>query len=322
MTEPTIAYTFFALLLASSACLLIGILIGWFAQSYQNRAQLVDNEARLREKQQEIAELRIQGMQEDQNDSGESIRKLSGVNDQKTALIKKLMEKQLKQQQELQQQSKRTQAALQQVKKQRTATQIWRTKADRLTEASEANNSEENKLVATRHVEAEAARALTAGDTKAVTGKTGSAQWQAVVNTKDKKTTELSPANAEKAETIENISTDKANTDTTPAKAIEVTTKVTPLKAEPVPAKLKKSRTPKRNKVKDDLTRIKGIGPTIELALNEVGIMNFDQLAKLTPKRVNKLDKQLGRYGRIARLNWVDAAKKLVADNKKELAAA
>jgi len=284
MTEPTIAYTLFALLLASSACLLIGTVIGWYAQSYQNRGLLEENETKLRDNQLEMAALRIQ------ENGGETIHKLSTINDQKTALIRKLMEKQLQLQKDRQQQAKKLQSLLQQIKKQRTAMQIWRDKASKV---SEDNKSKENKQLATKHVEAEAAQALKASDSIATTEKTG----------------------VPKKATVEKTKT------ATPSKPVAAIASISAPKPAPTPKGNKKS-VAKGGKVKDDLTRIKGIGPTIEVALNEVGITNVKQLAELTPIRVNELDKELGRYGRISRMNWVGLAKKVVAKQEKVAAAA
>lgn len=322
MTEPTIAYTLFALLLASSACLLIGTVVGWCAQSYKNRGILEDNEAKLRSNQQEMAEMRIHEIQaakaraaqsKVQENGGETIHRLSGINDQKTALIKKLMEKQLVLQKQRQHQAKRIQAAAEQLKKQRTATQLWRKKVNELTEA---NSSEENKQVATRHVEAEAARALKTSDPVAPASneKTEIKNPEVLKNAKD-----LTPTTPVQAQSVKIDKVSKA--DKVPASPTVVATMATAVKAKAAPEKKKNSPATKVSNIKNDLTRIKGIGPAIEVALNDVGIMNVEQLANLTPLRVNELDKQLGRYGRISRLNWVGAAKKLV-NKKKKLAAA
>jgi len=72
-----------------------------------------------------------------------------------------------------------------------------------------------------------------------------------------------------------------------------------------------RTRKPKKAVVADDLTKIKGIGPTICKALYELGITQFDQIAKLKIDQVRELDVKLGRYGRMERLNCVNAARKL-----------
>ncbi len=62
---------------------------------------------------------------------------------------------------------------------------------------------------------------------------------------------------------------------------------------------------------KDDLKRIKGIGPKIENTLNELGIYHFDQIAQWSDKTVEWIDNYLSFKGRIERENWISQAKKL-----------
>ncbi|MCS6760076.1 MAG: hypothetical protein MO852_14955, partial [Candidatus Devosia euplotis] len=49
----------------------------------------------------------------------------------------------------------------------------------------------------------------------------------------------------------------------------------------------------------DNLKQIKGIGPKIERALNDLGIYHFDQIAALSRANVDWVDKQLAFKGRI-----------------------
>jgi predicted flap endonuclease-1-like 5' DNA nuclease len=59
----------------------------------------------------------------------------------------------------------------------------------------------------------------------------------------------------------------------------------------------------------DDLTLIKGIGPKFADALLALGFHRFDQLAKLTPAEIERLDAQLGVFaGRITRDRIVEQA--------------
>jgi len=52
----------------------------------------------------------------------------------------------------------------------------------------------------------------------------------------------------------------------------------------------------------DDLAKLKGVGPKFAELLNERGIIRFDQIARLTPDEVERLDTILGPFrGRIAR---------------------
>ena len=52
----------------------------------------------------------------------------------------------------------------------------------------------------------------------------------------------------------------------------------------------------------DDLARLKGVGPKFAQLLNERGIIRFDQIARLTPDEVERLDTVLGPFrGRLTR---------------------
>ena len=62
-------------------------------------------------------------------------------------------------------------------------------------------------------------------------------------------------------------------------------------------------------KAGDELCQIKGIGPKFEDALNKLGFTRFEQLARLTPTEVERLDAQLGAFsGRITRDRIVEQA--------------
>ncbi|HCW08010.1 MAG TPA: hypothetical protein DGG95_11675 [Cytophagales bacterium] len=60
---------------------------------------------------------------------------------------------------------------------------------------------------------------------------------------------------------------------------------------------------------KDDLTKIKGIGPFIEKRLNMIGIYTFKQLSELTPDLVDRVGAAIEFFPhRIIRDNWVGQA--------------
>jgi predicted flap endonuclease-1-like 5' DNA nuclease len=60
---------------------------------------------------------------------------------------------------------------------------------------------------------------------------------------------------------------------------------------------------------RDDLTRMKGVGPRLEEKLNGLGIRSFDQIAALTPEEAAALDAQLGDFqGRLERDRWIEQA--------------
>ncbi len=61
---------------------------------------------------------------------------------------------------------------------------------------------------------------------------------------------------------------------------------------------------------KDDLTKIKGIGPFIEKRLNMLGIYNFQQLSELDPEMVDRVGAAIEFFpGRIERENWIGQAR-------------
>lgn len=63
----------------------------------------------------------------------------------------------------------------------------------------------------------------------------------------------------------------------------------------------------------DDLKAISGIGPKLEKVLNGLGIVSYEQVAKLTKAEIVKLDDQLGFAGRIERDDWRGQARSLMA---------
>lgn len=61
---------------------------------------------------------------------------------------------------------------------------------------------------------------------------------------------------------------------------------------------------------RDDLKKIRGIGPTLERLLNNNGIHSFRQIAIWTPDEINHFNGLLGDFrGRITRDNWISSAK-------------
>ncbi len=64
---------------------------------------------------------------------------------------------------------------------------------------------------------------------------------------------------------------------------------------------------------KDDLKRIRGIGPYIERILNEIGISYYEQIAKFNDVEIYFVSQYIGPFpGRIKRDNWVKSAKELI----------
>jgi len=64
----------------------------------------------------------------------------------------------------------------------------------------------------------------------------------------------------------------------------------------------------------DDLKKIKGVGPKLEVLLNDLGFYHFDQIAKWNDAEVAWVDQNLkGFKGRVSRDKWVSQAKTLSA---------
>ena len=61
----------------------------------------------------------------------------------------------------------------------------------------------------------------------------------------------------------------------------------------------------------DDLKTISGIGPKLEVVLNDLGIYHFDQIASWTKGEVEWVDDYLKFKGRIARDGWIKQASDL-----------
>ncbi|MGC4021978.1 MAG: hypothetical protein QM734_08555 [Cyclobacteriaceae bacterium] len=65
---------------------------------------------------------------------------------------------------------------------------------------------------------------------------------------------------------------------------------------------------------KDDLTKIRGIGPFIEKRLNMIGIYTFEQLGELTPELIDRVGAAIEFFPhRIVRDNWVGQARSFVS---------
>jgi large subunit ribosomal protein L21 len=63
----------------------------------------------------------------------------------------------------------------------------------------------------------------------------------------------------------------------------------------------------------DDLTLIGGVGEKIGEKLNGLGIYHFWQVAGMTEADIEKIESGLGFKGRVAREDWIEQAKELMA---------
>ena len=74
-----------------------------------------------------------------------------------------------------------------------------------------------------------------------------------------------------------------------------------------------------RNGDADDLKMIKGVGPKLEIMLNELGFYHFDQIAGWSVAEVAWVNDNLtGFKGRVSRDNWVEQARKLASGQETE----
>ena len=62
---------------------------------------------------------------------------------------------------------------------------------------------------------------------------------------------------------------------------------------------------------KDDLKRIKGVGPKLENSLNALGVFHFSQIAAWSERELEWIDDYLSFKGRAKRDNWIAQAKAL-----------
>ena len=249
MNEATVAYTMFALLLASAVCLLIGTAFGVMFKSYSNRTNRQELEAQLNNSQMELVKLKEQPSEQpsDQQD----IRNLLKQKDVQDKLIKTFMRANLLLKKANSVSTQRLDETQRKLALQKVTSENWKLKSETMTGTYQQLKT---KIAATRQTKNQATPVV---------------------------------------QSITTVSAPVLRTHPT-SESVSV----------------------------DDLTKIKGIGPTICKALYEHGITRFEQIAKLEIDQVRELDKKLGRYGRMERLDWVSAARELSkADENQTIAA-
>jgi len=70
---------------------------------------------------------------------------------------------------------------------------------------------------------------------------------------------------------------------------------------------------PEPNAQRDNLKKIKGVGPAIEKTLNEIGIFNFQQIADMSEYDIDRVAKRLkGFHSRIYREDWIGQAREIL----------
>ena len=74
-----------------------------------------------------------------------------------------------------------------------------------------------------------------------------------------------------------------------------------------------------RNGGADDLKMMKGVGPKLEIMLNELGFYHFDQIAGWSASEVAWVNDNLAGFkSRVSRDNWVEQARKLASGQETE----
>lgn len=68
-----------------------------------------------------------------------------------------------------------------------------------------------------------------------------------------------------------------------------------------------------RNTPRDDLKRIKGVGPAIEKTLNDMGVYRYQQIANMSEYDIDRVAQRLkGFHSRIYREDWIGQARVLI----------
>ncbi|MBL7854536.1 MAG: hypothetical protein JNL17_09055 [Cyclobacteriaceae bacterium] len=64
--------------------------------------------------------------------------------------------------------------------------------------------------------------------------------------------------------------------------------------------------------LKDDLSRIRGIGPVLEKQLNDLGIYTFQQIADFNEQQIDRIDAHIRFPGRVLRERWIEQARQFI----------
>jgi large subunit ribosomal protein L21 len=86
-----------------------------------------------------------------------------------------------------------------------------------------------------------------------------------------------------------------------------------PSTADTQEAKLEKLAEVAESKTADDISLIAGIGPKILKGLTDMGVTSFAQIASWTDADVERIETELKQKGRVAREEWIEQAKELMA---------
>lgn len=92
---------------------------------------------------------------------------------------------------------------------------------------------------------------------------------------------------------------------------------VTAAGSDATPGGLRQPKAAERPGQPDDLRKISGIGPKLEMVLNGLGIWTYAQIAAWTPAEVAWIDDYLSFKGRVGRDGWIKQAKALAGTETK-----
>ena len=98
-----------------------------------------------------------------------------------------------------------------------------------------------------------------------------------------------------------------------PAAKAKVAKPVAEAVAAPAKAAAPKAAAPVAGGSGDDVSLIGGIGPKIHIALTNLNITTFAQIAAWTTADVEKIEAEIKQKGRVAREEWIEQAKELMA---------
>lgn len=65
--------------------------------------------------------------------------------------------------------------------------------------------------------------------------------------------------------------------------------------------------------LKDDLSRIRGIGSVLEKQLNDLGIYTFQQIADFNEQQIDRIDAHIRFPGRVLRERWIEQARQFIS---------
>jgi NADH-quinone oxidoreductase subunit E len=82
-------------------------------------------------------------------------------------------------------------------------------------------------------------------------------------------------------------------------------------KADTSTVKMKKPAAIEKPSAVDDLKKISGVGPKLEMVLNDLGVFTFGQIAAWTAAEIAWIDDYLSFSGRIERDKWIEQASSL-----------